>query len=315
MSTTTLAPAAPARKARTRKPAAAAAPEPVAPALVQPPLSRALRSNVTLSIGVIAFPVSIHGAVNDDETGMTTICQHTGSEDHAGSAAAAVKLRKYCPVCDADHDFVSARKVDAGFVVVPKEVAEQADEAEVGAKDSIALKVHKATDVSGAMLTGKQYYISAKSAAAKASYAVVAALLAKRPDLVLMGEWAARSVASLYTVQANDGVLIMRQVARPELVRQRPEVGAPVDAGLVSALEQFVDATVVPYDALAYRSGRAQVMTEFFAKATPISAAEATDESGTASAGTDMSAQLANALAGLAQAGATPAKRRSRKAS
>jgi non-homologous end joining protein Ku len=278
------------------------------PVSTQPPLKRAQRAGITLAIGVIAFPVDVYGAVEDDATPMSSLCQHPGT-DHADTPLSPVKIRKYCPVCDLDHGFVKGTKVDGGYALVDDAALETISAGDTAVKDNIKLSVHKADQLNGSMPTGSVYYLAppAKSLPAQQSYAVVSKLLESRPDLAFVGEFAIKSVAALYQVVATDGVLVMRQLARPSLIRQQPTVVASADDALVAGLDTFVSSVVTDYDPLAYSSARQQAMAEHVATAKPLAAVDAPAVEGTAG-GVDMTSMLAAAMANLPQQAEAPAE-------
>lgn len=102
----------------------------------------------------------------------------------------------------------------------------------------------------------------------------------------------------LYQVIADGAVLIMRQLARPETVRERPVVEGEADEKLGPLLEQLLTLSAEPFKPEAYVSRRAKALTEALAAAPTV--ALVTEDGAPVAANVDLASQLQAALAAMA---------------
>lgn len=270
-------------------------------------LSRSI-SNIRVTLGALVnFQASIHSAVEGNENaGLSSLCIHENTE-HAKQPASPIKRRDFCPVCDND-DKATFRKGQLSGSSAVMLTAEQVEAAKAHGqkiKGTLELRTHTTGSVAGTFPTGKSYYLNAKSPADTKLYALVAQTMQAHPELTLIGEASLRGAAMLYQVIADDGVLIMRQLARPEMVRERPVIEGEADPKLGPLLEQLLTRSAEPFDPQAYVSTRAKALNE--ALATAPSMATIAGGEAPASANVDLQGKLEAALAALGQT-AAPAK-------
>ena len=174
--------------------------------------SRAIRK-VTIKLGPIMLEAGIHGAIEDDDAGIVRVCTHAGSQQER-TAPSRIKRRDYCPVCDQDEvsTFRRAKVVGGGVVLLDPNALQALVEADAATKTSIELTVHPTEQMTRAFPTGKSYYLVPRAGAA-GNYALLATLMAKRPDRSFVGEFAFQGAPALYQVQVSDGIIAMRQLA------------------------------------------------------------------------------------------------------
>jgi non-homologous end joining protein Ku len=270
-------------------------------------LSRSV-SNIRITLGALVnFQASVHSAIEDRENaGLSSLCVHENTE-HKDKPASPIKRRDFCPVCDNDDKTTFRKGQLAGdsAVMLTAEQVEAAKAHGQSIKGALELTTHTTESVNGTFPTGKSYYLNAKSPADAKLYALVAKTLGAHPELTLIGEASLRGAAMLYQVVADGGTLIMRQLARPETVRERPVVEAETDEKLGPLLEQLLTVSAEPFDPQVYESKRAKALAEALAEAPTVAA---TSQDGVpAVANVDLVSQLEAKLAALGQS-AAPAK-------
>src|SRR5450755_1226773 len=80
--------------------------------------SRTIRV-ASLQLGPITLEAGILGAVEDDDAGLVSLCQHAGDAKHAAEGPARIKRRDYGPACDNDDKATFAKgKVTGDSVVI-----------------------------------------------------------------------------------------------------------------------------------------------------------------------------------------------------
>lgn len=265
-----------------------------------------------LQLGLISLETGVVGAIADGEDSkLKTLCQHTGTR-HEKEGAAPTKRRDYCGVCDNDDKttFVRGKLVGDTAVIVPPDELDQIKAADQAATKKIELTVHKAAALVGALPSGKSYFLAPRGSTDD-TYAVIAALIAKRTDLAFVGEFSFGGAPALYQVLSDDGVLILRQLARPEQIKERPKVDGVVDEKLLAIGDQLADALCIDYDPAQYASKRSAALTALLAKTAPVALAGNAGEAAAPAAQVDLATALQAALA--AAAPVKPAAKRSRK--
>lgn len=274
-------------------------------------LSRSV-SNIRVTLGALVnFQASVHSAVEDNENaGLSSLCVHENTE-HKDEPASPIKRRDFCPVCDNDvrATFRKGQLSGNSAVMLTAEQVEAAKAHGQAIKGTLELRTHTSDSVNGTFPTGKSYYLNAKSPADAKLYALVAKTLAAHPELTLIGEASLRGSAMLYQVIADNGALIMRQLARPETVRERPVVEGEADEKLGPLLEQLLTLSAEPFKPEAYASQRAQALSE--ALSTAPSVVTVAQDGAPAVANVDLITQLQAKLAELGQppAPAKPARK------
>jgi non-homologous end joining protein Ku len=242
------------------------------------PLTSATSAGVTLSFGMIAVTVSVHGAVGEDDSrAMKIVCSN-------GHAATPVKQRLTCGVVHADgkpcgndgsiQDFGRAREVDGGFVVIPPEVIEKDKEASAAYKKSIALSVHPASEVTSVLMpSGKSYYLSIKqqSASALLNYTLLSRLVTANPDKAFMAKFTLRSATSVFQlVAAGEGTLVLRQMADADLVREHPSIGfTDLDERTLELAGLVAEQQLTPFLVAEHGSGKSSIIADYAATQTP----------------------------------------------
>lgn len=242
---------------------------------IQQPLSRTVRSGISLTIdGTISVEVDVFAAVAEERIGLNGFCAH----DHA---PARVKQSLSCPVCgnadQASHQ--RGKEVDGGVVIVPPEVIAESKGKAAEVHDEINLAVHRAIDVAQAMPSGKTYYLKVSKAqpAALSRYVSLAQALEARPDLALVGIGSLKGAVSRFVLVSSGGTLMLRQLADPGLVRQRPVVTGDndVDQAATAKIGAILDMLVSDFDPLERTNYAEQVIQGYLDEAIPVAAAEA----------------------------------------
>jgi len=271
-----------------------------------PKARRPIRSGVQLVIaGMVSIPVSIFSAQDTDSDGdLTNVCT---AEAHADRPSTIRQVYR-CPICEVESGFVKGKKVDDGLVVIPKEIIEKAEAATAELKGSIQMSVHDATEVNQMMPSGKSYYLTAKAGPAAESYVALAKLMEQRPDLTFVGQHAMKGGPAPYQLIVADGTLVLRQMARPDLVRERPQVDGDVSELKVQQFSAVLDMLKTNYDPTSFLSERSKVLTEYVSQQAPQApaAAPGTVDTSITSLEDQLAAVLAQAQA-QSQAAAEPA--------
>ncbi len=272
------------------------------------PVSRAIRI-ASLQLGPISIEAGIHGAVDDEGAGLVSLCTHGDSKDQAPSK---IKRRDYCPTCDNDSKatFRKGKEVGGAVVLLDPDALLALAEADEAMAKRIELTVHPAAEMGRAFPTGKSYYLAPRKGAEN-RYALMARLMDKRPDLAFVGEFSFGGPPALYQVIEAEGVMVMRQLARPELVRDRPAMAGEVNEKWLGMAEQWADMICAGYDPAAYADKRAVALAKLVDDGVPIiPSGEATPVGGG-----DLGAAFEAAMAAMAPpAPVAPARpRRTRK--
>lgn len=273
-----------------------------------PGVSRTIRV-ASLQLGPITAEVGILGAVEDEDAGLVSICVHGQPEGEA--TPARIKRKDFCPVCDNEDKstFLKGKVVGNGIVPIPREALEEIASGAEESKKKISLTSHPGKALTAAFPSGKSYYLAPRPGAAN-NYALLATVLAERPNQAFVGEFSFGGAPALYQLVVDEGILIMRQLARPESVRDRPVVDGLVNDQYLQLALQFADAICAPYDPSAYRDRRAEALAKVIESTVPVPLADA--EGPVSVATTDLGAALKAALAaaGSTEPAGAPAARR-----
>jgi non-homologous end joining protein Ku len=268
----------------------------------------AVRVKVTLKLAeVVSTLIDVEAAVSTPES-LHTVCTD-------GHDPIRVRQSVACPTCKAAdrHGFFSARELPDGTLVLVPPDAVTPVAAEL--KEQIALSVHRADDVT-LLAAGNVYHLKARSNTDTA-YALIAQLVARRPDLAFLAQWAPRSNVSLYRLGVARGVLTLTALARPEQMRAAPAAPSlPAASPLLAAVEAFADAACIPFAEADYIDARKAALDAALAAVTPVAAGAAPDTSGPDATVTSLLDRLTAAVterAAAEQVAAAPKPRAARK--
>jgi non-homologous end joining protein Ku len=256
------------------------------------PLTSATSSGVTLSLGMIAVTVSVHGAVGEDESrSMKIVCSH-------GHAPTPIKQHQRCDVIHpavgedepkpcanatgAVEGFGRARAVDAGFVVIPPEVLEKDKDANALFKKSIALTVHPTEEVTSVLMpSGKSYYLALKTpnAATLYAYSLLSRMVADHPEKAYMAKFSLRSATSVFQLTvAGKGTLVLRQMADAALVREHPSIAfTDLDARTLELAGMVAEQQLTPFLVAEHGTGKSSIIADYAATQTPQSPVQVAD--------------------------------------
>jgi DNA end-binding protein Ku len=229
----------------------------------------ALRSNVMLSLGIITVPVAVQTAVSPPtEAQLNTLC-------HSGHPPTRTRQDLKCPACgNAERgSFVKGKEVGKDtFVLIDAATVEAAGPSEA-VRNTLALTIHPADEVSSRTLSGGKVYFLAPGKAAGESYALLVELVRKRTDVAFCTEFAVRSVAAMYRVGTFADALTLTELAWPEAVKAAPASDATLNPAMLPLAEQFVDTLTTPFDPATYRDTRTATLAAFIAGGDAITAA------------------------------------------
>jgi hypothetical protein len=226
----------------------------------------ALRTNVPLSVGLVATNVRIESAVPSVRSDLRSVCpgDHPLDPD---------KLRMVytCDLCGPLTDKPNkARKVAGVWQVTDSAtVTASRNEAAEPFKHSLSVSVYPTADVEHTLAEGSKSYWLAPDGAPE-TYAVIASAVADHPELAFLCRFALRSATAVYRLANRDGALmIVEQVLRTGL-RPAPAVPDSVDARLTKAMDLVLptlvqtfssEAVALPDGVSAAFAGAAEVPT------------------------------------------------------
>jgi non-homologous end joining protein Ku len=227
---------------------------------------------VNVQLGPITFDAGMDSAVRDEDAGLVSLCTHAGRAS-AVKDPSRIKRKDYCPDCENEskETFVKGRQMVTGKYEIVDVSALETLAPTVAQKKTVPLTVHPAAQLSSLFFSGKTYYLTPRGATAS-TYTLLATLMRKRPDLGFVGEFSFGGAPALYQVLEDRGVLVMRQVARPETVQVAPKVEPDEDPAWLELAEKAAEAVCVPYDPAQYRDRRAELLAGILQDA-PTSAA------------------------------------------
>jgi non-homologous end joining protein Ku len=230
--------------------------------------------NVAVKFGPITVGVGLIGAVEDEDPGLVSICQHPGGR-HVDAPPSRIRRRDFCPVCDNDQKstFAKGKPTGSGVMILDAAAMEALAVPEASKKE-IDLKVHPAAQMTRAFPTGKSYYLQAQKGEGN-NYALLARLLTiLRDEYAWIGEYSFGGAPNMYHLVVLDGTLALRQLARPSAVREKPEVNdGLVNQQYLGLGQQLAAAIVVDYDPANYADGRLEKLDELLGSQVPVALA------------------------------------------
>lgn len=283
------------------------------------PLQRAQRS-VKLYLGaMLSVNVSLYSSVGDDkQVQMHNACKH----DHP---LARVKQRLICPECESESDFVKVINVDGHLEEVDPATLDKASAADLEWYDDIYLDVHPVDEVTRVLQpTGKSYYLGLPKASSKAAakrtggsaefYRTLAQVVFDNPQWAIIGRFTIKSAAATYRlVMAGDGVLMLQQMADPDLVRELPVIPeAPVTATNYELIAGVAAAMEDEFSTEGLRRGKAVVLAQYADTVTPLGGVATVEALSDSDGVQDLSATLRAALVAAEKAKAGKKKKESK---
>lgn len=237
------------------------------------PLAKSIRA-VSVSFEAISFEGSVHGAAVDQDERLDSFC----ANEHPAS-----KIRQVtsCPACsNRDRDTFRKGKERGGEVVLvdkDKYAAVKARDEEYAGK--LEVSVVEADDEQMVPI-GSKYYLGTKSRTGT-GYPLLAALIRKRPKLAFLAELSTGGAPRLFRLFESDGVIVMRELARPEALREAPSIAAgTIRPEVLERAEELVDMSVVPFDPHKYRNVHAETVATLVDEAQPATATGVAREEG-----------------------------------
>jgi len=273
-----------------------------------------------LQLGPIGLEVNVMSAVEDEDAGLVSVCLHdTVSDEQLASmgvtretSPSTIKRRDYCPVCDNDAKgtFHKAKIVGGAAVLIDATALQALVAADEPTKKNIELTVHPAAQLTAAFPSGKSYWLAPRSAAGGANYGLLATLLAMRPDLGFIGQFSFNGAPALYQLVVSEGMLMMRQLARPSALRDRPVVAVEGESAFLELAEKFADTICAQYDPADYGNQRSAAVAALVEASVPVALAGEGQSVSVVSASVDLAAALTAAMAKAAPAPVKPARKR-----
>ncbi len=260
-------------------------------------VGKKVRAGVIIQLGLLGLTVDLHSAVIEEEH-YNNVCTN-------GHPETAVRQHLRCPTCDNDGRDVKFRKAKqigkGSYLVVPEDVLQQAQQVGLEHFKELTLKVYRA-DQCDLQPNGKAYYLS--SPRQGDSYAMLREIVRNHPDLMFVGQFTMRegSAPGLYTLVANNGTLVLRQMARPDMLRGRPATDGSVNNDLLEAADRYVTSSIEEYDPTEYRNKRRDLIEKAVAGIVPTQQSKSDDSNVL-----DLIGKLNQAVADKVPAG--PAKR------
>lgn len=245
----------------------------------------AVRSNVTLTLGLITTTVAVQPAVSaDNEPQLNTVCR----QDHA-----PVRVRQLlqCPMCSETNKDLFEKgqeQSDGSFVVVDPaslEAAEATDEE----KKSMALTAHPASQVDTQTLPGGKVYFLEDKLGSEA-YPLLVEILYRNPEIALCTVWAPRSRPSMFRLGVFGDALTITQLAWPAEVRAEPKPTGALNDAMVPMAEQFLEQIKTDFDPEQFTNRRAEVLRQI------VEGGEATEPAEAPAPNTGLMDQLKQAV-------------------
>ena len=266
------------------------------------------RKGVMMTLGMFTFPVNVETALEGTSAvSLNTLC----TNEHG---PAQVRQNLACPVCKNDDKttFVKGKDKGAGrFAVIPDEKIEALKLGDSD-KNNLAIATHPAADIARLLPGDKVYFLVPSSPSAGETYALVAALIDLRPDLIFLTRWAVRTAMAMYQLTTFEGRLCLKQVAWPTAVRALPEVPTVYDKDMLPLVSKLADAVCKPFQPTDYVDDRSKALLEYIEQAELLAGATVTTDADSPVAMPNMDlaemlkASIAAAQAEQTAAGVTP---------
>lgn len=209
-------------------------------------MARAIRTNVTISLGFFSFNVKLTSAT-EKVPGPVTMCAGHGDTEHP---LTKVRQRLACPGCDNDDAASFVRAMEVGgdqFLQLPGEFSPWAED-ELSALKNIKLDVHDAAEVENRTLPGEKfYYLEPQSPVFNKAYGLMVNRVLTRTDKAFVFEYAVRGVPAFYRLKVMNDALCAVELARPELIREAPQVELDYNSAEITMADAAIDALNAPF--------------------------------------------------------------------
>lgn len=250
----------------------------------------------TIKLSALQFQASLHGTVADQMDPLVTVCDD-------GHPPARIRRADTCSSCGSTSgDRKKAQEVGDSLVVLPPERLEAIKAADATFKNVIDLAVVEAD--STYLIPAGSCYCLAPRGVGGTNYSLIAAVVKRRPKLAFIGEFSMGGPPKLFRLEVDgDGVLILREIARPEAIRERPQITQEhVGQEVLTMATQLADALATPFDPARFVNRHAKEVTDLIATTPAVAAGTSSPTSSE-----DILAQLKasiDALKGTPAAGA-----------
>lgn len=254
------------------------------------------RKDIVASFGLISTTVRLTGAVERENTSLTTLC--VGDEKGSAHTPVQPKQKYYCPECDMVlEDRALLKKGHShgdGFVLVdPDEVRQARDETAEQYKKSVKFTAHPAGEVlERTAPNGTLYYLQPQTAAAVEAYALLRDLIARNPDRAFVALYTVTSRIGMYVARVHGDTIVLEGRHRVTELRETPEIPeAPENEALAGMAQQFLESMVDEFDPDTYKDTYAERLQEMLQLGTVV-ATSSDDVQASAQTGADLMALL-----------------------
>jgi non-homologous end joining protein Ku len=243
--------------------------------MTQPPTAtRSLKKGVTMSLGLFTFQVNVFGALEGTkQVELNNLC----SKEHGPTQT---RQTLACPVCGNDDrtTFVKGKDMGGGhFALADQDFLDSLGVSE-GVKSIIEMNPHPRETMASTFSGEKNYVLTPSTTGSETGYALAVAMIKARPELAFVTTWAPRTSPAMFSIDAIDDVLVLREVAWPGAVRALPEVGTTYDPKQLTMALSLVDAMVTDFDAELYIDDKTSKILEFLDTAATVAGIVPTDK-------------------------------------
>lgn len=262
-----------------------------------------VRKGVSLQLGLISIPVDVYSTLltaEEKEAQTNTVCVGTGDHNfeavrkgkdeckhckfpEEGHAVlhdpCRTKDTRACPVCDNKDKstFKKGKPVGTDFVVVTQEELDAVAGLDDTVTKRMVLTMHPAADVEDKSIdAGKSYYLD--PALGADGYLTVVDMLERFPQKAFLTEWAPRTKVGWYRLTLHNGALMLRQLVRPEDVKEAPVVTGTLNPAYTPMIDQLVETLTTPFDPADFADTRRKKVIEYLSQQSSVAGAPAADK-------------------------------------
>lgn len=257
-------------------------------------LTKATASDVTVSLGLVSFPVDLVPATRSKSTKSTEASTKMVCPTCAPKTLNPLQQRYVCSG-DASHgpfgkgDAVTALVVDGVLHLPTRGLVAEAVEAQ-GVRGNIELTVYPAVQVEAhTMPSGNIYRLRPR--ANPEHYALVLELAGDR-DVAFLGEVTLKGVTKLYRVVTRDGGLVLTELVRPSEFHVPEPVDVAFDPKLLAPGRLLVESLVEDFDPGAFADRRKERLAALARRVAPVTAVPEQDDRSAVRAAADLMEQL-----------------------
>lgn len=229
--------------------------------------TRATASNVTVSLGLVSFPVDVVPATRSKASEVSTkmVCPLC-----APDKLSAVEQRYHCSHDSAHGPFTQGELSRALVVGGEMRPVTAEDLAEInGARSTgVELTVHPAVQVEAhTMPSGNIYRLRPKGAADH--YGLMLELV-RDTGVAFLAEFTNKGASRLYRLVARHDVLVLTELVRPSEFHEPEPVEARCDGRLLPTARMLVDSLLDEFDPESFVDRRRERLVALAAECAPV---------------------------------------------